>query len=102
MTTQSAMIQAASSIAAMLPPAPSKSILASRHDQLVYSVFKAAAQAAYLRAAQECVTAAYDAAGGGIDLEATHALISDASVSLQSLAEMCQPGYAWGGSVVTL
>jgi hypothetical protein len=69
----------------------------------VFDVYEKAAKAAYLRAAQECLTRAFDAAGAtGIDFEGTHEMIADKSVSLAQLEEMCEPGYAWGGSVVTL
>ena len=102
-TTQAAMIQAAASIAALMPARPAKSILSGRTEQLVYSVFMAAAKAAYFRAAQECLNIAYDAAGGqGINIERAHEMIADASVSLPQLVQMCEPGYAWGGLVVTL
>jgi alkyl sulfatase BDS1-like metallo-beta-lactamase superfamily hydrolase len=96
------MIQAAASVAAMMPAKPNRTLLANRQEQLVYFLFEAAVKAAYLRAAQECLNAGYDAQSGGIDLEATHEMIADKSVSLGQLIEMCQPGYAWGGSVVTL
>ena len=102
-TTQQAMIQAAASIAALMPSKPAKKLLGDRTEQLVYAVYEQAAKAAYLRAAQECLNAAFDAAGGsGIDFEATHSLIADASVSLNQLKEMTTQGYAWGGSVATL
>lgn len=101
--TQTAMIQAAASIAALMPAKPAKKLLGDRTEQLVFAVYEQAAKAAYLRAAQECLTAAFDAAGGiGIDFEATHALIADVSVSLDQLKEMTAQGYVWGGSVVTL
>jgi len=100
MNTQTAMIQAAARIAAMIP---AKKLMGDRTEQLVYSVYEAAAKAAYLLAAQECLTRAWDAAGGtGIDFEGTHEMIADKSVSLAQLKEMCEAGYAWGGSVVTL
>ncbi len=102
-TTQNAMIQAAASIAAMMPAKPAKKLMGDRTEQLVYHVYEQAAKAAYLRAAQECLTRAWDAAGGtGIDFEGTHEMIADKSVSLSQLQEMCVAGYAWGGSVVTL
>lgn len=100
--TQTAMIQAAASIAALMPAKPAKKLLGDRTEQLVFAVYEQAAKAAYLRAAQECLTAAFDAVGGvGIDFEATHEMIADKSVSLSQLQEMCTQGYAWGGSVVT-
>lgn len=100
--TQTAMIQAAASIAALMPAKPAKKLLGDRTEQLVFAVYEYAAKAAYLRAAQECLTAAFDAAGGvGIDLVATHESIIDRSVSLDQLKEMTTQGYAWGGSVVT-
>ena len=96
------MIQAASSIAALMPAKPAGKLLGDRTEQLVFAVYEQAAKAAYLRAAQECLNVAYGAAdGGGIDLPATHALIADPSVSLAQLKEMTVPGYAWGGRVVT-
>lgn len=102
-TTQSAMIKVAASIAALMPSKPARKLLGNREDQLVYSVYESAAKAAYLRAAQECLTSAFDAAGGqGIDFEGAHEMIAEKSVSLQQLIEMCEKGYVWGGSVVTL
>jgi hypothetical protein len=102
-TTQDAMIQAAASIAALMPAKPAKTLLGNREEKFVYSLFEAAAKAAYLRAAQECLTSAFDAAGGqGIDFEGTHEMIADKSISLQKLMEMCEKGYAWGGLVATL
>lgn len=101
-TTQSAMIQAAANIASMMPAKPAKKLMGDRPEQLVFSVYEAAAKAAYLRAAQECLTAAFDAAGGfGIDFQGAHQMIADKSVSLAQLQEMCVPGYSWGGLVVT-
>ena len=102
MNTQAAMIQAAQQVEAMMPAKPAKTLMGNRTEQLVYSVFEQAAKAAYLRAAQECLNAAHDAAQGGIDLAATHEMITDKSVSLSQLKEMCTTGYAWGGNVVTL
>lgn len=100
--TQTAMVQAAAGIAALMPTKPAKKLLGDRTEQLVYHVYEQAAKAAYLLAAQECLTAAYDVAGCvSIDFEATHALIADPSVSLDQLKEMTTQGYAWGGSVVT-
>lgn len=100
---QTAMIEAAAAIAALMPAKPAKKLLGSRHAQLVYSVYEAAAKAAYLRCAQECLTAAFDAAGAtGIDFQGTHKMIEDKSVTLAQLQEMCETGYAWGGLVVTL
>ena len=102
-TTQIAMIQAAASIAAMMPAKPAQKLMGDRTEQLVFHVYEQAAKAAYLRAAQECMTRAFDEAGGtGIDFEGTHEMIADKSVSLSQLQEMCIAGYAWGGSVVTL
>ena len=102
-TTQTAMIQAASIIAAMMPAKPAKKLMGDRTEQLVFAVYEQAAKAAYLLAAQECLNAAWDAAGGsGIDFEGTHEMIADKSVSLTQLQKMCIAGYAWGGSVVTL
>lgn len=102
MTTQNAMIQAAASVAALMPSKPVAKLMGDKTEQLVYHVYEQAAKAAYLRAAQECLTAAFDAAGGdGIDFEKTHEAIADKSVSLAQLQEMCVSGYAWGGSVVT-
>jgi len=101
--TQTAMIEAAASIAVLMPAKPAKKLFGDRTEQLVFTVYEQAAKAAYLRAAQECLTAAFDAAGGnGIDFEATHDLIADKSVSLDQLKQMTTQGYAWGGSVVTL
>ena len=101
-TTQIEMIRAAQKIAALLPERPSKRLMGDRTEQLVFDVYEKAAKAAFLRAAQECLTCAWDAAGGvGIDFEGTHELICDKSISLAQLEEMCRPGYAWGGSVVT-
>lgn len=105
MTTQAAMIQAAASIAALMPPKPASKleVKVDRTKKLVYSVYEQAAKAAYLRAAQECLNVAFSAAGGtGIDFEGTHEMIADKAVSLSQLQEMCTQGYAWGGSVVTL
>lgn len=101
-TTQQEMIKAAQQVATLMPPKPAWGLLADRTEQLVYSTFLQAAIGAYRRAAQECLNAAYDAVGGGIDLEAAHAIVADASISLGSLIEMCTAGYAWGGRVVTL
>ena len=95
------MINAASSIAAMMPAKPAKKLLGKREEQMVYSVFEHAAKAAYRRAAQECFNAAYDAEAGGVDFEATHEIIKDESLSLSNLIDMCTSGYAWGGSVKT-
>lgn len=105
MNTQAAMIQAAASIAALMPPKPARKlmVMGDRTGPLVYAVYEAAAKAAYLRAAQECLTRAFDEAGGsGIDFEGTHEMIADKSVSLAQLQDMCVAGYIWGGSVVTL
>lgn len=63
-TTQDTMIQAAASIAALMPPKPAKKLMGDRTEQLVYSVYEAAAKAAYIRAAQEGLTRAFDEAGG--------------------------------------
>lgn len=101
-TIQTAMIQAAASIAALMPAKPAKKLMGNREEQLVYSVFELAAKAAYRRAAQECFNAAYDSAKGGVDFETTHEIIKDENVSLSDLIDMCAPGYGWGGSVVTL
>jgi hypothetical protein len=99
---QTAMIRAAQKIAAMMPARPAKRLMGDRTEQLVFTVYEEAAKAAFLRAAQECLTCAWDAAGGvGIDFEGTNELICDKSISLAQLEEMCRPGYAWGGSVVT-
>ena len=101
--TQVAMIKAAASIAALMPAKPAKKLLGNREEQLVYSVYVAAARAAYLRAAQECLGAAFDAAGRqGMDFDGMWEMIADESVSLGQLMEMCESGYPWGGSVVTL
>jgi len=102
MTTQAAMIQAAQQVEAMMPAKPAKTLMGDRTQQLVFAVYEQAAKAAYLRAVQECLNAAHDAAQGGIDLAATHEMIADKAVSLEQLKEMCTAGYAWGGSVVTL
>lgn len=103
MHTQAAMIQAAASIAALMPQKPARKLMGDRTQQLVYSVHESAAKAAYLRAAQECLNNAFSAAGGtGIDFEGTHEMIADKSVSLAQLQDMCVAGYIWGGSVVTL
>jgi len=99
--TQKAMVQAAAGIAALMPAKPAKTLLGNREQQLVYSVFEAAAKAAYRRAAQECFNAAYSAAGGGVDFEATHEFIKGDWMSLQDLIAMCEPGFGWGGPVVT-
>lgn len=100
--TQNAMIQAAACVATLMPSKPAKTLLGDRTEQLVYSVYEQAAKAAYLRAAQECLNCAWAAAGGtGIDFEDAHKMISDKSISLSQLQEMCITGYAWGGSVVT-
>ena len=100
MTAQTAMIQAAASIAAMVPAQP-KSIMGNRDAQLVFSVYKEAAKAAYRSAAHECLTAAFDAVDGGIDLAAADDAINS-NVTLRDLQDMCTSGYAWGGRVVTL
>lgn len=102
MEAQEAMIQAAQQIEALIPARPKKTLLGDRTEQLVFCVYEAAAKAAYLRAAQECLNRAYDEAGGGINLESTHAMIADKYVHWDQLKEMCEPGYAWGGGVVTL
>ena len=101
MTTQAAMIQAARQVESLMPAKPAKTLMGGRTEQLVFAVYEQAAKAAYLRAAQECLNAAHDAAQGGIDLAAAHEMIGDKSVSLSRLKEMCTAGYAWGGSVVT-
>lgn len=101
-TTQTAMIQAAASIAAMMPAKPAKKLMGDRTEQLVFSVYEQAAKAAYVRAAQECFGTAYTAAGGGVDCDDIFAIIEDKSTSLADLVDMCVPGYAWGGAVVTL
>ena len=102
MTTQSRMILAAASVAQMMPARPKKTLLGNRDDQLVYSVYESAAKAAYVRAAQECLNAAYTAAGIDIDFAHTHEMIADESISLDQLKEMCVEGYVWGSHVVTL
>lgn len=102
MTTQSRMILAAASVAKMMPAKPKKSLLGSQEDQLVYSVYVAAAKAAYLRAAQECLNAAYANVTTDIDFAHTHEMIADESINLDQLKEMCVEGYVWGGRVVTL
>ena len=102
-TTQAAMIQAAASVAALMPSKPNKIIFGNREEKFVYEVYESSAKAAYLRAAQECLNTAFSAAGGqGIDFSGTHDMITDKSVSLRQLMDMCETGYAWGGSVVTL
>lgn len=102
MTTQSAMIQAARRIESLMPPRPARTLMGNRTEQHVFSVYEQAAKAAYLRVAQECLNAAYDAAQGGIDLAHAHKIITDDSVSLKQIKEMCAPGYSWGGTVVTI
>lgn len=86
----------------MMPAKPTKRVMGNRREQVVYRVLHRAAKAAYLVAAQECLGRAYDAAGGGINLNEIYGFISDESVSLEQLKEMCVPGYQWGGSVKTL
>lgn len=101
-TTQNAMIQAAASIAALMPTRPAKTLMGNREQQLVFHVYEMAAIAAYRRAAQECFNAAYDAASGGVDFDATHDTINSEELSLSDVMAMCTAGYQWGGSVVTL
>lgn len=97
-STQAAMIQAATRIASLMPAKPA----GSHEEQLVFSVFEAAAKAAWRRAAQECFNRACDAANGGADLEGVHDRIKDERRTLEELVEMCTPGYAWGCGVVTV
>lgn len=97
--TQVAMIQAAVSIAAMIPPKPT-GLMANRKEQLVYSVFENAAKAAYRRAAQECFNAAY-AKSADVNFEETHETIKSEGLTLRDLMAMCETGYAWGGLTVT-
>ena len=102
--TQTTMIQAAASIAALMPAKPARTLMGNREANLMYSVYECAAKAAYRRAAQECFVTAHDAAGvnAGIDYDAVGAEIEANHLSLSDLIDMCTPGYAWGGLVVTL
>ena len=97
--TQAAMIQAAQSIAALLPPKPT-GFMADRTAQLIYSVFENAAKAAYRRAAHECFNAAH-AKSADADTEEMHEIIRSEFLTLRDLMDMCETGYVWDGLTVT-
>jgi hypothetical protein len=99
--TQIAMISAAASIAALMPTRPTNTLLANREEKLVYSVFEAAAKAAYLRAAHACFNAARDAVEVEIDSSLDFDWICRVA-SLRDLIGMCETGHHWGGGIFTL
>jgi len=101
MTTQIEMINAAASIAALIPVKLETTGMIDRTNHLVHHVFESAAITAYRLAAQECFNNAYDLNRGELNFHDTHRFITSNHINLNTLIDMCTTGYNWGGFVTT-